>query len=93
MKRDLDTEARSVPCAHPRGHPVLETGFDDIPVAAVSVPASVTVRMPIEAEMAAAIDLTTGPRAAGAETQAVLQPELVIREPAGPVPAPPAEGA
>jgi DNA-binding LacI/PurR family transcriptional regulator len=43
---------------------VSVSGFDDIPVAAVSVPALTTVRMPTEAMIAAALDLAIGPGAA-----------------------------
>lgn len=83
--------------AHRRGlqvpRDVSVTGFDDIPVAAVSVPALTTVRMPIVAMMVAAIDLAMGPRTAGPDAHPVLQPELVVRASTGPAPAPPAEGA
>ena len=78
-------------CACPRTSP--SPGFDDIPVAAVSVPALTTVRMPTEAMVAAALDLVIGPGAADADNHPVLQPELVIRASTGPVPAQPAEGA
>lgn len=63
------------------------SGFDDIPVAAVSVPALTTVRMPTEAMMAAAIDLVIGPEQPGGDLHPVLQPELVVRASTGPVPA------
>ena len=62
------------------------SGFDDIPVAAVSVPALTTVRMPTEAMIAAALDLVIGPVSAGADGHPVLQPELVVRASTGPVP-------
>jgi DNA-binding LacI/PurR family transcriptional regulator len=69
------------------------SGFDDIPVAAVSVPALTTVRMPTEAMIAAALDLVIGPAPAGADSHPVLQPELVVRASTGPVPSQPAKGA
>ena len=69
------------------------SGFDDIPVAAVSVPALTTVRMPTEAMVVAALDLVIGPVAAVTDSHPVLQPELVIRASTGPVPTHPAEGA
>jgi DNA-binding LacI/PurR family transcriptional regulator len=60
------------------------SGFDDIPVAAVSVPALTTVRMPTEAMVVAAIDLAIGPGAAGADVHPVMQPGLVVRASTGP---------
>jgi DNA-binding LacI/PurR family transcriptional regulator len=72
---------------------VSVSGFDDIPVAAVSVPALTTVRMPTEAMLAAAVDLAIGPRTDAADRHPVLQPELVVRASTGPVPAAPAQGA
>jgi DNA-binding LacI/PurR family transcriptional regulator len=62
------------------------SGFDDIPVAAVSVPALTTVRMPTEAMIVAALDLAIGPAAAAADSHPVLQPELVVRASTGPLP-------
>lgn len=57
---------------------VSVSGFDDIPVAAVSVPALTTVRMPTEAMISAALDLAIGPGAAGqaAASQAAAGPEV-----------------
>jgi len=60
------------------------TGFDDIPFAAVSVPALTTVRMPTEAIMVRAIDLAIGSTDVGADPHPVLEPELVIRASTGP---------
>jgi DNA-binding LacI/PurR family transcriptional regulator len=60
------------------------SGFDDIPVAAVSVPALTTVRMPTEAMVVAAIDLVIGPQVAGADLHPVMRPELVVRASTGP---------
>jgi DNA-binding LacI/PurR family transcriptional regulator len=62
------------------------SGFDDIPVAAVSVPALTTVRMPTEAMIVAALDLAIGPGGGSADLHPVLQPELVVRASTGPVP-------
>jgi DNA-binding LacI/PurR family transcriptional regulator len=69
------------------------SGFDDIPVAAVSVPALTTVRMPTEAMIGAALDLVIGPSDAGRDSHPVLQPELIVRASTGPVPAQPSKGA
>jgi DNA-binding LacI/PurR family transcriptional regulator len=69
------------------------SGFDDIPVAAVSVPALTTVRMPTAAMIVAAIDLAIGPSSTGADAHPVLQPKLVIRASTGPAPVSPTEGA
>ncbi len=80
---------------------VSVSGFDDIPVAAVSVPALTTVRMPTEAMIAAALDLVIGPAAASraaagpevTDLHPVLRPELVVRASTGPVPSHPTRGA
>jgi len=69
------------------------TGFDDIPVAAVSVPSLTTVRMPTEAMISAAIDLAIGPTDPERDAHPVLRPELVVRASTGPAPAPVEEGA
>lgn len=61
------------------------SGFDDIPVAAVSVPALTTVRMPTEAMILAAVDLAIGPQEDVADFHPVLEPELVVRASTGPV--------
>ena len=72
---------------------VSVSGFDDIPVAAVSVPALTTVRMPTEAMIERAIELVFEPRSADADVHPVLQPELVVRASTGPLPAHAREGA
>jgi DNA-binding LacI/PurR family transcriptional regulator len=64
---------------------VSVTGFDDIPVAAVSVPALTTVRMPTQEMIAAAIDLVIGPGCVERDAHPVMWPELVIRASTGPV--------
>jgi DNA-binding LacI/PurR family transcriptional regulator len=63
------------------------SGFDDIPVAAVSVPALTTVAMPIEAMIAAAVDIVIGDGIP--EDHPVMAPELVIRSSTGPASAAP----
>jgi len=68
-------------------------GFDDIPVAAVSVPSLTTVRMPTEAMIVAAVDLVIGSGDASPDRHPVLQPELVVRASTGPLPARQEEGA
>jgi DNA-binding LacI/PurR family transcriptional regulator len=62
------------------------TGFDDIPVAEVGVPALTTVRMPTEAMVLAAIDLAIGVQEVLGDLHPVLEPELVIRASTGPAP-------
>lgn len=74
-------------------HDVSITGFDDIPVAAVAVPALTTVRMPIEAMVLAAMDLAIGADEDDGDLHPVLEPELVIRASTGPAPAKQHEGA
>jgi DNA-binding LacI/PurR family transcriptional regulator len=69
------------------------TGFDDIPVAAVSVPSLTTVRMPVEAMISAAIDLVIGPQDPERDFHPVLEPELVVRASTGPLPPPHEQGA
>ncbi len=63
------------------------TGFDDIAVAAFSVPALTTVRMPVREMVATAVRLVldeSEPRAQ--QPPAVLQPSLVVRASTGRVP-------
>jgi len=73
------------------------TGFDDIPVAAVSVPALTTVRMPtpemVAAGVALAIGSLHGEQDADTGLHPVLRPELVVRASSGPVPDGRGEGA
>ena len=59
-------------CECPRD--VSVSGFDDIPVAAVSVPALTTVRMPTEAMIVAAIDLVIGPGGVERDVHPVMRP-------------------
>lgn len=61
------------------------SGFDDIPVAAVAVPALTTVRMPTEAMIHEAIDMVIGPSDATGDPHPVLQTHLVVRASTGPV--------
>lgn len=68
-------------------------GFDDIPVAAVTVPALTTVRMPtremVEAAMKILINMLEGPLDETEGMHPVLEPSLVIRSSTGPVPGSP----
>jgi DNA-binding LacI/PurR family transcriptional regulator len=63
------------------------TGFDDIPLAAFTVPALTTVRMPVREMVAAAVRMVIDDDpVAGARTQQaarVLEPSLVVRSSAG----------
>ncbi len=73
--------------AHGRGLRVPDqlsvTGFDDIPVAAFTVPALTTVRMPLREMVEQAMHLALdGPELA----TVVLQPSLVVRGSTGPAP-------
>ncbi len=83
--------------AHRRGLRVPDdlsvTGFDDIPVAAVSVPALTTVRMPTEDMVLVAIDLAIGEHEASIDFHPILEPELVVRASTGPAPGRQQEGA
>jgi DNA-binding LacI/PurR family transcriptional regulator len=83
--------------AHRRGLRVPQdvsiTGFDDIPVAAVSVPALTTVRMPTEAMVEAAVDLAIGPAEEILDFHPILEPELVVRASTGPAAGHQPEGA
>jgi len=78
--------------AHRRGIRVPQelsvTGFDDIPVAAYTIPALTTVRMPIADMVATAVGMVIGddpPAARGSRTPPLLQPSLVVRASTGPV--------
>ncbi len=73
------------------------TGFDDIPMAAFTVPALTTVRMPIVEMIAAAVGMVVdSPRAtlsnratlSSPDTSVVLQPSLVVRASTAWVPSP-----
>jgi LacI family transcriptional regulator len=58
-------------------------GIDDIPAAAMTIPALTTIRQPMRKMVEAAFDLLVrpaGPRTARKEQQVVIQPELMIRE-------------
>jgi DNA-binding LacI/PurR family transcriptional regulator len=81
--------------AHERGLRVPDrlsiTGFDDIPVAAFSVPSLTTVRMPVREMVATAVRIVLDePELRAQQPPAVLQPSLVVRASTGPV-APPTE--
>lgn len=87
--------------AHRRGLRVPQdlsiTGFDDIPVAAVSVPALTTVRMPTQEMVRSAVDIAIaaleGDEDEAADVHPMLQPELVVRASSGPPPRSEREGA
>jgi DNA-binding LacI/PurR family transcriptional regulator len=75
--------------AHARGVAVPEAlslvGFDDIPLAAATSPGLTTVRMPVAAMAAAAIDIATrvAPDDGGPP---IFPPELIVRRSTGPAP-------
>jgi DNA-binding LacI/PurR family transcriptional regulator len=78
--------------AHERGIRVPDdlsvTGFDDIPLAAFTVPALTTVRMPVREMVAAAvrllIDEDGSPGARARRMAPALEPSLVVRGSTGP---------
>lgn len=77
--------------AHERGLRVPDqlsvTGFDDIPVAAFSVPALTTVRMPVREMVDRAVRMVLDDPELGAQQRPpVLQPSLVVRASTGRVP-------
>ena len=69
--------------AHERGIRVPEdlsvTGFDDIPLAAFTVPALTTVRMPVREMVATAVRIVIDEDRALARTTPPLEPALVVR--------------
>jgi DNA-binding LacI/PurR family transcriptional regulator len=74
--------------AHERGVPVPErlsiTGFDDIPVAAFSVPSLTTVRMPVREMVEHAVGMVLdGPDLNVSGSPPVLQASLVLRASTG----------
>lgn len=80
--------------AHRRGLRIPQdlsvAGFDDIPFAAVSVPALTTVRMPTRAMVESAVDLAIKAREdtlePGTNLHPVFEPALVTRASTGPLP-------
>jgi DNA-binding LacI/PurR family transcriptional regulator len=63
------------------------TGFDDIPVAAFTVPSLTTVRMPVGEMVERAVELVLDTAALAAlRAPAVLQPSLVVRASTAPAP-------
>jgi DNA-binding LacI/PurR family transcriptional regulator len=72
------------------------TGFDDIPLASVTVPALTTVRMPTREMMGTAVSMlieeSGSPVAPGRTESRVLKPSLVVRGSTGPVQATSAGG-
>jgi DNA-binding LacI/PurR family transcriptional regulator len=76
--------------AHKRGLRVPDqlsiTGFDDISMAAFSVPALTTVRMPVREMVERAVQMVLDESDSnGDQTPPVLQPTLVVRSSTGPV--------
>jgi DNA-binding LacI/PurR family transcriptional regulator len=74
--------------AHERGLRVPDelsiTGFDDIPLAAFSVPSLTTVRMPVREMVATAVRMVLDePGLRVQEPRPVLQPSLIVRESTG----------
>jgi DNA-binding LacI/PurR family transcriptional regulator len=69
------------------------TGFDDIPLAAFSIPALTTVRMPIREMVAAAVEMLIDdgldPADPSGWPRPILAPSLVVRASTGPAPAGP----
>lgn len=64
-------------------------GIDDIPAAAMTIPALTTLRQPIRKMVEAAFDLLLEPASRGSTRKGrnvVVQPELIIRESCGPAP-------
>jgi DNA-binding LacI/PurR family transcriptional regulator len=63
-------------------------GFDDILIAAHTVPALTTLRMPIvemvREAVGIAIDLARDPTASRSPRRIVFEPELVVRQSTGP---------
>jgi DNA-binding LacI/PurR family transcriptional regulator len=78
--------------AHQRGLGVPEelsvTGFDDIPMAAYTVPALTTLRMPVSEMVEQAMRMVLDEPDSGPEHHPipVLQPSLVVRSSTGPAP-------
>jgi DNA-binding LacI/PurR family transcriptional regulator len=61
-------------------------GFDDIPVAAVTVPALTTVRMPVREMVAKAVQMVLGDSILDPTRPTVLRPSLMVRSSTGPPP-------
>lgn len=60
------------------------TGFDDLPVSAFTVPALTTVRMPVRAMAARAVEIAIGGATDGGTPSAeVMKPELIVRSSTG----------
>jgi DNA-binding LacI/PurR family transcriptional regulator len=76
--------------AHARGvrvpADVSIAGFDDIPVAAVTVPALTTARMPVREMVAKAMQMVLGDRPLDPTRPTVLSPSLMVRASTGPPP-------
>jgi LacI family transcriptional regulator, galactose operon repressor len=61
-------------------------GFDDIPVAAVTVPALTTARMPVREMVAKAVQMVLGDSTLDPTRPTVLSPSLMVRSSTGPPP-------
>jgi DNA-binding LacI/PurR family transcriptional regulator len=74
--------------AHERGIRVPKdlsvTGFDDIPLAAFTVPALTTVRMPVREMVAAAVRMVIGEDGSAGAPARLHEPSLVVRGSTGP---------
>jgi DNA-binding LacI/PurR family transcriptional regulator len=65
---------------------VSVAGFDDIPVAAVTVPALTTARMPVREMVAKAVQMVLGDHPLDPTRPTVLPPSLMVRASTGPPP-------
>jgi DNA-binding LacI/PurR family transcriptional regulator len=76
--------------AHARGLRVPAdisiAGFDDIPVAAVTVPALTTARMPVREMVAMAVQMVLGDSPLDPTRPTMLRPSLMVRASTGPPP-------
>ena len=70
--------------AHERGISVPAdlsvTGFDDIPMAAFTVPALTTVRMPVDEMVSSAVAMVIDEQGGGSPPHPILAPTLVVRD-------------
>ncbi len=85
------TDQLAIGCLHgaaSRGIRVPEelsvTGFDDLPMSTFTVPALTTVRMPVGAMAARAVQIAIGATSSGPAGSDVLKPDLIVRKSTGP---------